>query len=227
MADTSSTPATGSKRKRTPGVKFYAVRTGKVPGIYHTWTECLEQVRGFRGAMFKSFSSLTEAEAFVAFKADDPATRPSPASGKAAPPSKYYAVQAGRVPGVYTDWQEVREQITGWKAPKHKSFKTRGEAEAFVAEGGDGGEEAPATKKNKTRYAAWDRSEWTSRLMDSIAPDRRRRRPEIQKQCVIQTSYLIHAYQRSLCARCTDDMLSGSKPPRPRARRGATAFRRL
>jgi ribonuclease HI len=44
-------------------------------------------------------------------------------------------VQSGKVPGVYTDWPTAQKQIIGWTKPKHKSFTTRAEAEAFVAEG--------------------------------------------------------------------------------------------
>ncbi len=46
-------------------VKFYAVKNGKKPGVYRTWAECEEQVKGFSGAVYKSFSSEDEAAAFV------------------------------------------------------------------------------------------------------------------------------------------------------------------
>lgn len=45
--------------------KFYAVRQGRVPGIYKTWADCQKQTTGFSGAVFKSFESLDEAEAFM------------------------------------------------------------------------------------------------------------------------------------------------------------------
>lgn len=45
--------------------KFYAVKVGRIPGIYSTWDECEEQVKSFSGAMYKSFSSLTEAEHYM------------------------------------------------------------------------------------------------------------------------------------------------------------------
>ncbi|MGH2065600.1 viroplasmin family protein, partial [Aerococcus sp. L_4] len=45
--------------------KFYAVKKGKIPGIYKTWPECQKQVKGFSGAVYKSFASLEEAEAFM------------------------------------------------------------------------------------------------------------------------------------------------------------------
>ena len=37
--------------------KFYAVKEGKKPGIYHTWDECKEQVNGYSGAVYKSFTN--------------------------------------------------------------------------------------------------------------------------------------------------------------------------
>lgn len=120
-------PTAGTKRKRESksALKFYAVRVGKEPGIYHSWAECLDQVRGFPKAMFKSFTSLTDAENFV----NNEGT-----TGGEQKVTKYYGVQSGRNPGVYTSWQEVLDQITGWKGPKHRGFKTRTEAEQYVAE---------------------------------------------------------------------------------------------
>ena len=45
--------------------KFYAVRKGKKTGIFSTWDECKEQVAGFKGAIYKSFKTLEEAEKFL------------------------------------------------------------------------------------------------------------------------------------------------------------------
>lgn len=45
--------------------KFYAVKSGKMPGIYETWAECQKQVHGFSGAVFKSFPTKEEASAFI------------------------------------------------------------------------------------------------------------------------------------------------------------------
>lgn len=47
-------------------MKYYAVRVGKVPGIYNTWAECEAQVRGYSGAIYKKFNTKSEAEAFIA-----------------------------------------------------------------------------------------------------------------------------------------------------------------
>ena len=46
--------------------KVYAVRKGKVPGIYSSWDACKRMVDGYPGAIYKSFKSKKEAEDFVA-----------------------------------------------------------------------------------------------------------------------------------------------------------------
>lgn len=45
--------------------KFYAVRVGKTPGIYQTWTQAEEQVKEFSGAEYKSFSTEEEAIRYI------------------------------------------------------------------------------------------------------------------------------------------------------------------
>lgn len=45
--------------------KYYAVRTGRVPGIYESWEACRAQVHGFKEAEYKSFATRGEAEAFL------------------------------------------------------------------------------------------------------------------------------------------------------------------
>lgn len=46
-------------------MKYYAVKEGKTPGVYTTWAACSEQVTGYPGAIFKSFKSLEDADAFI------------------------------------------------------------------------------------------------------------------------------------------------------------------
>lgn len=45
--------------------KFYAVRKGKKTGIFNTWDECKEQVNGYSGAEYKSFTLKEEAEEYI------------------------------------------------------------------------------------------------------------------------------------------------------------------
>ena len=53
-------------------MKVYAVRKGRKPGIYTTWADCQNQVKGFKGAEFKSFNKHSEAYEYLrAFKNDE------------------------------------------------------------------------------------------------------------------------------------------------------------
>ena len=42
--------------------RFYVVWNGLVPGIYKSWDECQEQIKGVKQALYKSFDTLEEAE---------------------------------------------------------------------------------------------------------------------------------------------------------------------
>lgn len=82
--------------------------------------------------LVQSFPSLHEAQAFLAGAKLTPDTS---SNGHRSEPQKFYAVQSGRVPGVYTDWPSAQAQIIGWVRPKHRKFSTRSEAEDFVKAG--------------------------------------------------------------------------------------------
>lgn len=45
--------------------KYYAVKNGRTNGIFRSWNECEEQVKGFANAKYKSFTSLKEAQAYL------------------------------------------------------------------------------------------------------------------------------------------------------------------
>lgn len=45
--------------------KFYAVRTGKVTGVFKNWDECKASVDGYPGAEYKGFATLEEANAYL------------------------------------------------------------------------------------------------------------------------------------------------------------------
>lgn len=45
--------------------KYYAVRKGIKPGIYESWGEAEPQVKGFSGAEYKSFKTLSEADIYM------------------------------------------------------------------------------------------------------------------------------------------------------------------
>lgn len=131
------------KRKRVTGeTKFYAVRRGHYPGIYTNWKDCLQQVSGFKGASFKSFSTEADAKSFI--EGQDPTLNP----GSSVYVEKWYGVRSGKQPGVYQDWDTARSQVVGWQKPKVKAFATREEAEAFVASG-PGGATSPVPEDRR------------------------------------------------------------------------------
>ncbi|MED6110130.1 hypothetical protein PIB30_040103 [Stylosanthes scabra] len=43
----------------------YAVRVGRIPGIYTTWVDCDEQVHGYPSAQFKGFKRLEDAVEYM------------------------------------------------------------------------------------------------------------------------------------------------------------------
>lgn len=45
--------------------KYYAVKNGKKTGIFNTWDQCKEQVHGYSGAIYKSFTNKEQAEDFI------------------------------------------------------------------------------------------------------------------------------------------------------------------
>ena len=44
---------------------FYAVRSGRETGIFKTWNECKRYITGFKGAEYKGFMTLEEAEEYM------------------------------------------------------------------------------------------------------------------------------------------------------------------
>lgn len=45
--------------------KYYAVKVGRIPGIYQTWDETKEQINGYSGAVYKRFATYQEAKQFI------------------------------------------------------------------------------------------------------------------------------------------------------------------
>lgn len=45
--------------------KFYAVKTGKITGVFKSWDECKASVHGYPGAEYKGFATLQEANEYL------------------------------------------------------------------------------------------------------------------------------------------------------------------
>lgn len=54
-----SNASSGTKRKRSNEPKFYAVKTGRKPGVYSNYNDCLAQVKGFKSAVCTFILPLT------------------------------------------------------------------------------------------------------------------------------------------------------------------------
>ncbi len=69
------------------------------------------------------------------------------------PPMKFYAVAAGRTTGIFTSWPAAKAQVEGFSGAVYKSFKTREEAESFLADPvlgtGTGTKKTASGKKTK------------------------------------------------------------------------------
>ena len=46
-------------------MKYYAVKKGRNPRIYTSWDSCLKEVKGYSGAIYKSFKTMEEAEIYM------------------------------------------------------------------------------------------------------------------------------------------------------------------
>ncbi|KAJ3750983.1 ribonuclease H-like domain-containing protein [Lentinula detonsa] len=44
---------------------YYAVKSGRISGIYPNWAECEEQVKGYSGAQYQKFTSRAQAETYL------------------------------------------------------------------------------------------------------------------------------------------------------------------
>ena len=50
--------------------KVYAVKKGKVTGLFDTWEKCRAAVHGYPGAEYKGFSTEEEAEIYLGYAAE-------------------------------------------------------------------------------------------------------------------------------------------------------------
>lgn len=53
------------KKRRKNTDRVYAVKVGRVPGIYHTWMECAAQIDGYPGAKYQAFAHEKDAHAYL------------------------------------------------------------------------------------------------------------------------------------------------------------------
>lgn len=64
---------------------------------------------------------------------------------------KFYAVHKGRKPGIYSTWDECKNQVDGFNGPIYKKFDNRTSAELFLKNGFNQKSLDKFTKKNNIR----------------------------------------------------------------------------
>ena len=57
--------------------------------------------------------------------------------------AKFYAVRKGHSPGIYSTWAACEKAVKGYSGAEFKSFKSKAEAETFVNNGKEHGQEIP------------------------------------------------------------------------------------
>ena len=90
---------------------FYAIRKGHTPGIYESYEEYIEQIRGYSHFEAKGFFTREDAEHFMK------------SGGKT---NLYYAVRRGRHPGIYMNLEDFREEV------EYAKFERLEDAEAYM-----------------------------------------------------------------------------------------------
>lgn len=80
--------------------KYYAVKKGKITGVFNNWADCKRAVDGFPGAEYKGFATQPEAQAYLNGKSSDfPAASLSPSTDDCPSPGTLLAY----VDGSYDD----------------------------------------------------------------------------------------------------------------------------
>lgn len=88
---------------------FYAVRVGRKMGVYRNWSECEAQVKGFSGARYAKFDTMTAARSFLTTKASKmPA---APVKGKITKTPRVTRVLDNRSGGGSHDADEPTEMV--------------------------------------------------------------------------------------------------------------------
>ncbi|GAA5978893.1 hypothetical protein JCM11641_003606 [Rhodosporidiobolus odoratus] len=89
---------------------------------------------------------------------------------------KFYAVYAGRKPGVYSSWPETQDQVNGFQGAKHKSFASRQDAEYFVRFGKEPSISAGRSQSSITSTTSSTASKGKGRALDQDEPPSKRRK---------------------------------------------------
>lgn len=111
--------------------KYYAVKKGKVTGVFKSWAECRDAVDGYSGARYKGFSTLEEAEEYLG-ETCLPQTGTVP-GGDVSSPGKSVSERDASLPGKPVSERDV--SLPGKSASRKKSVSRMEEAEYIPRQG--------------------------------------------------------------------------------------------
>lgn len=115
---------------------FYAVKKGRVPGIYENKEDALKQTFEFPFNEMRIFKNRIDAEEYLTQV-----------------PKLFYVVKVGRKPGIYTSREELSAQVRDYPNPVVKTFKNEKKAKEYfdrdVLEVIKEKEERELSKKNR------------------------------------------------------------------------------
>ena len=105
---------------------FYAVKNGRKIGIFKTWQECLESILGYSNAKYKGFATKEQAEEYLnesKVKAKKNSSVIQSVYESEDDNKVYYVVRNGRKIGLYTKWEECKEQIDGYSGAEYRKVQ--------------------------------------------------------------------------------------------------------
>ncbi|GMF13214.1 unnamed protein product [Phytophthora lilii] len=119
---------------------FYAVKVGRIPGVYTTWAEAEQQVQGFPNAKHKKFSTEAEAREYVGGASsaldlnimEELEQKVGSMRVDNEKLKKFYVVIGGVVSGNYTSRNEAKAQCEDCKESKRKSFTALDQAVSYM-----------------------------------------------------------------------------------------------
>ena len=94
------------------------------------------------------------------------------------PKSKWYAVAKGRVPGIYTTWDECKAQVAGFSGAIFKSFKTPEDAQIFMSSNNGTSRHPPSSAAASINISA------TPSSKSELTPEQRKRMEENRKRAL-------------------------------------------
>ncbi len=85
--------------------------------------------------------------------------------------NKFYVVWKGKVPGIYTTWDECKQNINKFKGAQYKAFLTREEAELFFNAGYDAYAKVRPPKEKVEKEKLSEEEKNSKPILNSICVD--------------------------------------------------------